>query len=431
MNTIRITPDQVITIAAQFDQSSKLIQQMNDNLINQILSLECVWDGIAKQQFYHDFHTARKDMEQFVSLTSSISFELNHIAHKFMLADSEILNPPPNVDSRNGWEKAIDGLKEYGYGVSDRFDKSMDEIKELGNEISSAAQESVDSLKEMGADFVEASNERYANRYSSVGGFLDYWTAGLPKAFYQGLVDRGDKALDSPNDFANYLTLGVHGTIREAIFPTNAWSKEHLASIFGAAGLAAGVTGIKPKDILSPSVKNEVKGKHGSKLNEDGDRGETPKADGASPVNSSVISSEMERKILEGQRKLPTKNELIGGHSPKINNANPNYAVQEITVNADGTRKVKFTTQFPDGNLSNIKTSTLFPESWSDSQIINSIKDTGNTASIGIRASDGATLHRETINGVQVEVIKIGDNVVSGYPTGGGATQLLSGFTAP
>ncbi|WP_342547539.1 EndoU domain-containing protein [Paenibacillus sp. FSL P2-0089] len=139
----------------------------------------------------------------------------------------------------------------------------------------------------------------------------------------------------------------------------------------------------------------------------------------------------MEKKILDGQRKVPTKNELIGGHSPNINNANPNYAVQEITVNADGTRKVKFTTEYPDGNLSNIKTSTLFPDSWSDSQIINSIKDTGNTASVGVRTSDGATLHRGTVNGVQVEVIKIGDNVVSGYPTGGGVTQLLSGFTAP
>ncbi|WP_155924349.1 hypothetical protein [Bacillus sp. UNC437CL72CviS29] len=50
---------------------------------------------------------------------------------------------------------------------------------------------------------------------------------------------------------------------------------------------------------------------------------------------------------------------------------------------------------------------------------------------IGQRARDGATLHRDTINGVQIEVIKIGDEVVSGYPTGGGATQLLTGFTTP
>jgi len=36
----------------------------------------------------------------------------------------------------------------------------------------------------------------------------------------------------------------------------------------------------------------------------------------------------------------------------------------------------KFLTQFENGTLSNIKTSTLFPEKWSDIQIINAIKMT-------------------------------------------------------
>ncbi|WP_240521236.1 EndoU domain-containing protein [Bacillus pseudomycoides] len=38
---------------------------------------------------------------------------------------------------------------------------------------------------------------------------------------------------------------------------------------------------------------------------------------------------------------------------------------------------------------------------------------------------------RKTINGVQIEVIKIGDEVVSGYPTSEGITQLLTGLTTP
>ncbi|MDR9855920.1 EndoU domain-containing protein [Paenibacillus sp. VCA1] len=136
----------------------------------------------------------------------------------------------------------------------------------------------------------------------------------------------------------------------------------------------------------------------------------------------------MKEKILLGQRKDPAKNELIGGHSPEITNSHPNYAVEDVSINADGTKKVKFTTQFPDGNLSKIKTSTLFPESWSDEKIIDSIARIGDTPKIGERIRDGATLHRGIVDGVQVEVIKIGDDVVSGYPTGGGATSLLSGF---
>ncbi|MEI2395757.1 EndoU domain-containing protein [Paenibacillus phytohabitans] len=231
-------------------------------------------------------------------------------------------------------------------------------------------------------------------------------------------VDIMQEQILAAKDGTNYWTgaklskLQAYGIIISSV----------VASFQGIEGMRGNVK-IKRSLPLNPGA-GEISASRVKKLN-------VPVSEGTGEVRSSIISSEMEKKILDGQRKLPTKNELIGGHSPKINNANPNYAVQEITVNVDGTRKVKFTTQFPDGNLSNIKTSTLFPESWSDSQIINSIKDTGNTAPIGVRASDGATLHRGTVNGVQVEVIKIGDNVVSGYPTGGGATQLLSGFKAP
>ena len=104
------------------------------------------------------------------------------------------------------------------------------------------------------------------------------------------------------------------------------------------------------------------------------------------------------------------------------------YAVEELQVNPDGTKVKKFITQFPDGNLSKIKKSTTFPEGWSDTQIIDGIKATGDTTPIGTRPRDGAILHRKTVDGVQIEVIKIGDDVVSGYPTGGTSTHLPSGF---
>ncbi|OCG38113.1 hypothetical protein A9G29_11060 [Gilliamella sp. Fer2-1] len=65
----------------------------------------------------------------------------------------------------------------------------------------------------------------------------------------------------------------------------------------------------------------------------------------------SKLTPEMEAKILEGQRVTGT-NKIIGGHSPNINNANPRYAVETINLNPDGTRTVKYITQFNDGNLS-------------------------------------------------------------------------------
>jgi len=153
-----------------------------------------------------------------------------------------------------------------------------------------------------------------------------------------------------------------------------------------------------------------------------------PVVKGASNAETSIISDETRDKILEGQRKNPNKNELIGGHSPEITNSNLDYAVEDISINADGTRKVKFTTEFSDGNLAKIKTSTLFPDTWSEDKIINSIKTVGDTPSIGVRARDGATLYRDIIDGVQIEVIKEGNIVTSGYPTGGGVSELLAGF---
>lgn len=141
----------------------------------------------------------------------------------------------------------------------------------------------------------------------------------------------------------------------------------------------------------------------------------TPKkASGA----DSIITPEMEEKILWGQRTNPNKNKIIGGHSPEISNSHPNYAVEDIMLNPDGTKKLKYTTQFPDGNLSKIKTSTVFPEGWSESKILESSKNIGNNTPVSVRASDGATWHRSIVDGVEIDVIKRGNEIISAYPTG-------------
>ena len=49
-------------------------------------------------------------------------------------------------------------------------------------------------------------------------------------------------------------------------------------------------------------------------------------------TNDTNITPQMEEIILHGERKDPAKNQLIGGHSPDINNANPNYAVEKVRV---------------------------------------------------------------------------------------------------
>lgn len=140
------------------------------------------------------------------------------------------------------------------------------------------------------------------------------------------------------------------------------------------------------------------------------------------------ISPEMEKKILEGQRKNPVKNDVIGGHSPQINNSNDLFAVEEISVNADKTKNIKFVKDLQDGNISKIKKSTVFPDSWSNSKIIQSIKEVGDSPVRSVRERDGATWHRQIVDGVEIDVIKLGDDVISGYPTGKIGAPNPSGF---
>ena len=143
---------------------------------------------------------------------------------------------------------------------------------------------------------------------------------------------------------------------------------------------------------------------------------------------STKISAEMEKKILEGKRKAPNKNEVIGGHSSNINNTNDIFATEEVSVNPDGTKNIKFIKNLKDGNISKIKKSTIFPDSWSESKIISSIKEVGDSPVISVRERDGATWHRQIIDGVEIDVIKINEDVVSGYPTGKVNAPKPSGF---
>lgn len=235
MTTIKVTPEQLLSVSKQFATAQSQIAQMNHVLKQQLFEIERQWNGSTKERFYADFIAAQRVMDNFSSLSLSIAKTLEGHAEKFRLADQQTVQshdancmpPPPDecrapaVDNRNAFQK------------------------------------SVDSLKELGTGFMQAADDRYQKRYDSVGGFLDYWTFGIPSGLVEGYMDRADKAFDSPNDTANWLTFGIHGTIREAIFPTNAWSSEHWANMMGMGGMmvGGGLTAkmIKPHNLLTSS----------------------------------------------------------------------------------------------------------------------------------------------------------------------------------
>jgi hypothetical protein len=137
----------------------------------------------------------------------------------------------------------------------------------------------------------------------------------------------------------------------------------------------------------------------------------------------------MREKILYGER-VPNpnspgglSNKLIGAHSPRIKNR-PDFDVQVISNNADGTTTVKLVKEFPDGSISKIKKSTLAPDSWSDDKIIDVTNQVASSPPVAISSrGDGSTLHRQIVHGVEWEVIKdASGNITSSYPTGGTPT---------
>ena len=146
--------------------------------------------------------------------------------------------------------------------------------------------------------------------------------------------------------------------------------------------------------------------------------------EGLEGADKSYLSRETEEKILCGER-IQGKNKIIGGHSQNIiNDANPNYAVEVLKENSDGTKFVQFYHQFPDGTISKLKKSTMFPDSWSDEKIISSIRQIGDMPAVGNRTTNGitTTLHNGTVDGVEIDVIKEYDKITAGYPVGGKPT---------
>ncbi|MFK4435438.1 WXG100 family type VII secretion target [Paenibacillus sp. RC21] len=89
MTTIKVTPEQLISVSKQFELAQQTAITMNGQLLRQVSFMERFWDGITKEQFYYSFHISQKNMDDFVTLTDSIAKELRHHADKFRLADAE------------------------------------------------------------------------------------------------------------------------------------------------------------------------------------------------------------------------------------------------------------------------------------------------------------------------------------------------------
>ncbi|MGB9777672.1 MAG: WXG100 family type VII secretion target [Anaerolineae bacterium] len=89
MARIRITPEQVRQVSAQFAQAANQSQEMVSRLTNAVNSMQPEWEGMTSQRFYGDFQQWSSQMARFVELLNSISTQLNQIADRFAAADQQ------------------------------------------------------------------------------------------------------------------------------------------------------------------------------------------------------------------------------------------------------------------------------------------------------------------------------------------------------
>lgn len=104
-----------------------------------------------------------------------------------------------------------------------------------------------------------ATDERRKHALDSPYDFANYMTIGILDATWAGAKAKASKRYDSVYDFANWITLGTVDTFSGALNPDEVFSAEHLMDSLAAAAIVTG--GIKMADKVAPgivSVKDDI-----------------------------------------------------------------------------------------------------------------------------------------------------------------------------
>ncbi len=100
-------------------------------------------------------------------------------------------------------------------------------------EIQKPVVKSFNSFKEIGKDFNKGLQTRANKALDSPYDFANYLTLGAVDGIKSGAKSRADKILDSPSDFLNYATFGFTDMAKGAVNPKDPLSKEHWLDSFG------------------------------------------------------------------------------------------------------------------------------------------------------------------------------------------------------
>lgn len=140
-------------------------------------------------------------------------------------------------------------------------------------------------------------------------------------------------------------------------------------------------------------------------------------------IDGKIVKGVQKDPHLPGTVPVGSQRKIIGGHSADIL-TDPNFQIVSQTTNADSTITAKFKKLLhvgPPAVWSQNKASTLAPPSWSHNDIFRAGDYVAQNGSLVDTATDGRTLWKAVVNGVEWQVIKDAtDKITSSFPTGGG-----------
>lgn len=102
---------------------------------------------------------------------------------------------------------------------------------------------SLNSFKEIGIGFAEGLEYRADHAFDSPDDFINYISIGM----WSEAQERAANSMNSVYDFTNWLSLGTVDMVKEAFNPDDPLSAEHWANSMGLATTIYGVTKVVPK----------------------------------------------------------------------------------------------------------------------------------------------------------------------------------------
>ncbi|MEK9199692.1 AHH domain-containing protein [Ureibacillus sp. 179-F W5.1 NHS] len=244
MSKIKVDIDRVNDLTPSFSQVTTKVSNTTDNVASirsQIDYRIKARHGIGDQLYKisNELQTIEKNMQKLVSF-------LQNSMDKYAEAEQKIARQVPELPNMIGKNnKSID--ENDSMKVTDAQSNTSE------SDESNPFIETWNSFKEIGKDFFDGLEERGEKALDSPYDFFNYLSIGALDGLNSGLKSRNEKKFDSTYDFFNYLTLGFTDTAKEAILPEDPFSKEHWLNSLGVVTTVAGLKGATPK---TGSLKN-------------------------------------------------------------------------------------------------------------------------------------------------------------------------------